>query len=480
MIPLENHAKRKSLEPYIPDSVTFYQYQADAIRQLLRWKSFLLADDPGLGKSLQALTVFACDVIREWASTCIIVAPVTLKGNWCDEIEKFTTFKYIALEGTPSKRVALLEEFARLDGPKILVVNYEQVKPHLEDFNAHHFDVAIFDEAHAIKNPKAARTEACLSLYSRRSFILTGTPMLNQPNDLWVLLHRINSKAFPNYWRFVNRHIVWGGYKNKQIVGVKNEAELREKLQSVMVRRLKKDVLDMKEPHIIQRRADLHGEQRKIYKEIVEEMRVQRAGSDEPEYAENALTQFLRLKQVCGTTFPFTGNDDSAKLDLATAEDAALILNGEKIIVFTQFRDILECYATRMSMMSVPVFQLHGGVKKEDRNNVVKSWSKSKEPGIIACMLQVAGVGLNLVAASQVSFLDKLFVPGLNKQAIDRAHRIGQTEPVIVREYICKGTIEQRIEQINNHKKKLNDTIVENHTGWQKLLMNSILEDEES
>ena len=120
-------AQRKSLEPYIKDDIQYYPHQVEGIRQLARRKSFLLADDMGLGKSLQALTVFAIDVHRGWASTCLVVAPVTLKGNWSDEIEKFTRIQHMVLEGTPAKRNKQLLEFAELDGPKILVVNYEQV-----------------------------------------------------------------------------------------------------------------------------------------------------------------------------------------------------------------------------------------------------------------------------------------------------------------------------------------------------------------
>src|SRR4051812_33771016 len=100
---------RKSLEPWILDSVEYYPHQIDGIRELARRKSFLLADDMGLGKSLQALTVFAIDVVRGWAETCLVVAPVTLKANWADELEKFTRFPHVILEGTPVQRRKQLE-----------------------------------------------------------------------------------------------------------------------------------------------------------------------------------------------------------------------------------------------------------------------------------------------------------------------------------------------------------------------------------
>ena len=471
---------RKSLEPYIFDSVEYYPHQVDGVRELAKRKSFLLADDMGLGKSLQALTVFAIDVKRGWAKTCIVVCPVTLKGNWADEIEKFTGFSYEVLAGTPAERRDILRDFATWDEAKILVVNYEQVISHLDELDKMRFDVAVFDEAHYLKNPKAKRTQASLSLYSRRSFLLTGTPMLNHVNELWALLNRIDPAAWPKYWGFLNRYAVFGGYKDKQIVGVKNEKELTERLQNVMLRRLKKDVLDLPEVQIIERRVDLTKKQRELYDEVLNEMRLYRVDADDPDDIENALTKFLRLKQICGTTLPFTGTDESSKLDLAIEDDQELLENGNRLVVFTQFRDVQECYIKRMTPFGAPIYELNGDTKKPDRSPMVKEWGMTKEPGIIVCMLQIAGLGLNMTAARHASFLDKLFVPGLNQQAIDRLHRIGQseTQPVQIREYICRNTIENRVNQILRTKSKLFGEIVETDPDWKRKLYRAIMEEE--
>lgn len=473
-------AARKSLEPWIPDSITYYQHQVDGIRYLMTRKSFLLADDMGLGKSLQTLTVFAVDVKRGWANTCLVVCPATLKGNWADEIEKFTRFPSIVLTGSPAQREKQLDDFEKIEGPKILVVNYEQVKPHLDRLDAVSFDVAIFDEAHYLKNPKAVRTKACLSVYSRRSFLLTGTPMLNHVNELWALLHRIDPVAWPKYWSFVSRFCVFGGYKDKQIIGVKNEKELTERLQGVMLRRLKKDVLDLPEVQIIERRVDLLPEQKKLYDEVVEELRLPTVHDVKPQDIENALVKFLRLKQICGTTLPFTGVDISGKLDLAQEDDLEVLENGNRIVVFTQFRDVQAAYVKRLEKYGVPIFQLHGDIPTDDRQPIVKQWGLTKEPGVIVCMLQVASVGLNMTAARHGSFLDELFVPGLNKQAIDRMHRIGAstTQPVQIRKYITRKTIELRVQTILKTKSKIFGDIVETDPDWKKRLVMAVMEDE--
>lgn len=475
-------SNRKSISPWIKDDVEFYPHQVEGVRWGARRKSFILGDDMGLGKSLQALTIFGIDVYRGWYSKAIVVCPTTLKGNWADEIEKFSGFPYVTLDGTPTQRNKQLLEFIDIEGPKILIANYEQVAPHQKVLDNIEFDVAIFDEAHMIKNPKAKRTEACLELYSKRSFMLTGTPILNHVNELWVLLSRAGV-YHKGYWAFVNRYCVFGGYKDKQIIGVKNEKELTEMLQSVMLRRLKKDVLDLPDVQYIERRVDLSPLQQKLYDQVVDELKLERFDQNDPDDIENALTKFLRLKQICGTTLPFTGTDESSKLDLAISDDCELLDNGNRVVVFTQFRPMQEAYIKRLQKErpNTPVWEMNGDTPKSHRQPMVKEWSMSSEPGVIVCMIQVAGIGLNMTAAKHASFLDELFVPGLNQQAVDRLHRIGasETQPVQVRQYIARGTIENRVKQILKIKRKIFGDIVESDPQWRQKLMVALLEKED-
>lgn len=494
--------QRKSLMPYLFDTVEYYPHQIEGIRKLARMQNFLLADDMGLGKSLQALTVAIIDIVRGYGEKILVVAPVSLKGNWADEIEKFTTLPYMILgqeiqpgkPGHPDKLVKLgpagreqqIQMFRDMKGPKVLIVNYEQVNPHLRDLNRMGFHIIIYDEAHYMKNYKSQRTKACLKLTAARHFLLTGTPMLNNVNELWPLLHKIDPAGYPKYWGFVTRYCVFGGYKDKQIIGVKNEKELTERLQSIMLRRMKADVLDLPEVQIIQRKVDLAPEQRKVYDELVENLRIQ-IGEEESE-VDNALTKFLRLKQICGTTFPFSGVDISSKLDLALEDSIELLTpyrgnEAPKLVVFSQFRDVMECYADRLDKAAshIDIWELHGDVKTHMRQGVVKEWATHDGPGVIVCNPIVAGVGLNMTASRHGFFLDKLFVPGLNQQAIDRMHRIGAdtTQPVQITEYICRGTIENRVEQILRTKKKLFGSIVDESDFKRKLLRALMEEDDD-
>lgn len=465
------------MEPWIKDSVEYYQHQADGVRELANRRSFILADDMGLGKTLTALTTFAVDVARGWAKTCVIVAPPTLKGNWQDEIEKFTGFPCVVLDGPPEVRTIQMFNYMMIQGPKILIMNYEHAYGEEKWLSNQRFDIAIFDEAHYIKNPRAKRTIAVLNVRSRRSFLLTGTPFLNQVNEFWCLLHRIDPARFPRYETFLNRYCVLGEYGT--VVGPKNEQELTEILHSYMLRRMKEDCIDLPEVLSIERRVDLYHDQREIYDQISDELKYVNLDGEEEEI-NNTLTKFLRLKQVCGTLLSFTGEDRSAKLDLAVEDDQEVLREGRKVVTFTQSRYVQAAYEKRLKALGVPVFTINGDVPQIDRPKIVKEAGKVEGPVVLTGILRVAAEGLNMTWSRDMNFLDKDYTPGKMDQALDRCRRIGAdvTQPITVRNYICRGTVENRIEEILRTKRKLFESVV-NDPARKRELLKLVLENEE-
>ncbi|ANA87292.1 DNA helicase [Gordonia phage Gibbles] len=464
---------RKSLEPYIPDELTYYPHQIEGIRRMIKMRSVLLADDMGLGKSLQAITLFAADVIRGYSSKCLIVCPASLKTNWENEILKFTRGIKVMVIRTDTTGKALtkeakrknLQDFAAADGPRVLITNYEQLVGMSKDYCDISWDMVIFDEAHMIKNHRAKRTQAALKLSTRRSILLTGSPILNHVNDLWSLLKRIAPNEIENYYAFLQRYATYGGYMDKQITGIKNEAELRARLQDVMVRRLKEDVLDLPEVTYTTRTVDLINSQIKIYKEVVSNMQLT-SDDGQVEEIQNHLTKFLRLKQVCGTTAAFSNKDDSGKLDMAEWDAEDICSGGERLVAFTQFRDVQQAYIDRLTnrrSFKYPIYVLNGDVDIDERQSVVDAWANDKTPGIIICMYQVAGVGLNMTAGRYGQRIDKLWNPSLNKQAVDRLHRIGadKTKPVTIIDYLARDTVEERVEKILDNKTKISNKLIE-------------------
>lgn len=467
------------MEPWIKDSVQYYQHQADGIRELASRRSFILADDMGLGKTLTALTVFAIDVARGWAETCVIITPPSLKGNWLEEIKKFTGFPVVILDGSPEDRIMQLFRYMKIAGPKILIMNYEHA--HLEEawLTNHRFDVAIYDEAHYIKNPEARRTIAVLAINSRRSFMLTGTPFLNQVNELWCLLHRVDPNRFRLYTSFVNRYCARGGFNNRAVVGVKNEKELMDTLHSYMMRRMKEDCIDLPEVLAIDRRVDLLPQQVELYDQINDELKYVNLDGEEEEI-DNTLTKFMRLKQLCGTTLSFTGEDHSAKLDLAIEDDLEVLSSGRKVVTFTQHRTVQAAYINRLKKHDVPILQINGDVPQMDRADVAKECGKIDGPAVLVSILRVGAEGLNMTWARDMNILDKDYTPGKMDQVLDRCRRIGAdvTQPIRVRNYICRGTVENRIEQILRTKRKLFESVV-NDPARKRELLKLVLENEE-
>jgi SNF2 family DNA or RNA helicase len=305
--------------------------------------------------------------------------------------------------------------------------------------------------------------------------MLTGTPMLNSVTELWPLLHRIDPPRFSKYWSFVNQYCVFGGYENRQIIGVKNQKELTALLGEYQLRRRKKDVLDLPPVQKIQVLVGLTDLQQKLY-DSVEEMLELPGPNDHVDGSEvsNALTKFLRLKQICGTPYAIDPEyeDSSLKLDRCIEIISEQAARDEKVIVYTQFRGVLAAIMTRAAKTGHDaLFELHGGVPTGERQDLVKRWASVSGSSVIVCNTTVAGVGLNMTAARVGVFVDKLFVPGLNDQAVDRMHRIGQgTQPVQVYELLAKGTVEDRIERILRTKMKLIGNVVEGGVGMRNLL----------
>lgn len=465
----------------IRDDVHFYSHQIEGVRHLARKQSFLLADEMGLGKSLISLTVAAIDYEADPNTRTLIVAPASLKWNWGQELEDRTRFAFLILDGTRKQRSEQLDIFGENEHD-ILICNPEQVVGHLDEINALHFDIVIVDEAHLMKSPKAKRTKAIQGIEASRFFLLTGSPLLNQVNDLWSLIYRIDPTMFPKYWGFISRHAVLGGYLDKQIVGVKHHRELVDKLNTIMLRREKKDVLDLPDKIYVPILVDLHPEQQKLYKQAVDELQITLPDRPDAMELENALTKMLRLKMICGTTACIPGYDDhSTKLDVAVDRAVEVIGNGEPVVVFTQFREVQRCMVTRLEEVGIHTFVLNGDTPIKDRVAIVQQWEAYRahgKPAALVAMLQVAGVGLNMTAASTAIFIDVLWVPKLNEQAEDRLHRIGQGKPVTIIKIVARKSVEQRVDQILKRKTKLFGTLVGDSDKWKRALVESVMDGE--
>jgi SNF2 family DNA or RNA helicase len=476
---VKDPAPRKPV-PRIKDEIDYFKWQAEGIRRMLRMRSVLLADDMGLGKCIQSLTVAAC-ALEENCRRVLIVTPASLKGNWEEEIDNYgRNFTAEILSGTPTEREKQLANFNK----DCLIVNYEQVIAHVDQLNSMGFDITIYDEGHALKNRKAKRTKACMKLNQLRHFVLTGSPILNQVDDLWQLLNRVAPTEFPNYYTFVNRYAVFGGYNGKQIVGIKNEKELRERIAPYMIRREKKELGMVGKLPIIQEKLVMHPNQRKLYDQAKDELELPNPDdASDPFKIENSLVKLLRLKEICATPATLGYDDDSTKLDRAVELCEQFWYKGKSVVVFTQFRVVQACLATRLNVAGIPNVMLHGDIKPNDRQPLVRKWTEDTyagKPSILICMWQVGGIGLNFTASSTCIAIDKLFVPKLNEQGYDRLDRIGQTEPVQIIELIMLNSIENHIEKILKRKNGVFGAMFDiDNSSWKKRLIAAVKDDKE-
>ncbi|AMS03450.1 DNA helicase [Gordonia phage Benczkowski14] len=473
---------RGSLEPWIKDSIVFKQHQVDGVKWMKDKKGAILGDEMGLGKTLQMLAVFGMHCWRvkkinpDRDCTMVAVVPPSLRLNWAEEIEKFTNIQSCLVTGANVvERFAQVERFRALPGDKIVVLNYEQVKEHVQQLNAFDIDIVVFDEAHNIKNPASQRYQNAKQLNAPRKFCVTGTPMMNQVVDLWTLLDIVTPGQWGTFAAFKSKFVkitIQGDHKS---VSIKNENLLRTKLSQVMLRRKIDEVLDLPEVNFIKRNVSLEGLPKEMYNHLVQWRNLDPWGLiylEEKEPHENilekhAMVRNLRLRQICaGTSTLLPDSDESPKLDLAIEDVKQLIDSGEKVVVFSQFRPIIEAYIKRLRAIDpdVPIYEIHGDVKKDKRQKVVKEWANTDGPAIIIGIIKAMGVGLNMTEARYCQFIDKEFSPALNEQGVGRLRRIGSERhgtPITVMEYFVRNSCEARVEAIIRDKNFANEAIIE-------------------
>ena len=444
------------------DGYALMPFQKDGIDWLGRRPRAILADDMGLGKTVQALAAVA----GAEAFPCLVITRSTLKGMWESQIAQWTGMtSYVMNTGARSAAIRAQKTLPR----KFFVSHYEGVRAEAEKLREIEWKSIIIDEATDIKNRSAQRTKAVKSIRAPRIILLSGTPLLNSPLDLWSLLNEINPAAWPSYYKFEKRYAIMGGWMGKQVIGYRNVPELTMALQSVMLRRRKDEVLkDLPPKTYSDVWLELPAWQRKFYEIVKTEVLIEIA-KDKTLTVATALAKLTRLKQAA--TWPqvqlgLDAKEMPVKLDalLEILEERA----GKKTLVFSKSAKVIDA-AVKLVKVKRPgaeVFALTGQTPQDQRQPRVDAFQTSSREAIWFATIDAGGMGLTLTAADTVVFLDKDFRPKINEQAEDRAHRIGQKGNVQVISLIAKDTIEEHIERILDKKRDLFDAIVEKDGGF--------------
>jgi SNF2 family DNA or RNA helicase len=414
----------------------------------------ILADDMGLGKTLQTLAWLAWLKERNGKDPkpSLVICPASVLHNWRREANRFTPgLKVLVLE-SGAARHNLRKQIPQHD---LIVTNYALLRRDLEELQKFSFRAVILDEAQFIKNPGTQVTLSVKQLKSEHRLALTGTPLENRLLDLWSIVDFIQPNYLGDQEHFSATYEPRGeNAESAQRIG---RRKLSAKLRPLLLRRLKKHVARDLPDRIEQRRdCQLGEEQRKLYLaelrrsrdqvlKTVAEKGIQRSKI-------HVLAALTRLRQICCHP-KLVGNDSpSGKTETLFELLDGLVAEGQKVLVFSQFVQMLQLLEAECHQRQIRTHLLTGQTK--DRQDVVNAFQGDSEAAVFLLSLRAAGTGLNLTTASYVVLYDPWWNPAVEAQAIDRSHRIGQTQTVNAYRLISPGTVEEKIWELQQSKAK--------------------------
>jgi len=440
-----------------------------------------LADDMGMGKTIQVLSLLL--VLKRQTNgkpqPSLLVAPASLLANWASELERFAPGLKALVAHPSALPAADLRTIGpdRLQGVDLVITSYGSLLrvPCIAEVA---WRLVVLDEAQAIKNPDAKQTRTAKRLNARARFALTGTPIENRLGDLWSIFDFVNpgllgsSKEFTNFVkRLADRpHNSYG--------------PLRELVRPYILRRLKTDktvIADLPDKTEVKAFCQLSRKQAALYEQAVKELAEQLADAEGIRRKGLVLSFLMRFKQICNHPSQWLGDgswseDDSGKW--ARLRDIAEVIatKQEKMLVFTQFREVIPPLASFLgSVFGRPGLVLHGETEVKKRKEVVRRFQEDEAAGFFVLSLKAGGAGLNLTAASHVVHFDRWWNPAVENQATDRAFRIGQTKNVLVHKFVCRGTVEEKIDQLIESKRQLSKELLE---GSADLLLTELKDEE--
>ena len=437
-----------------------------------------LADDMGLGKTLQVIALLLHLRARPAprgaaaAGPSLVVAPASLIANWKSEIARFAPSLAVLVAHPSETDVDLASSdslAAALAGIDVIITTYGIVA-RSQALRARTWRVVVLDEAQAIKNPAARQTRAVKQLRAGVRIALTGTPIENRLSDLWSLFDFLNPGLLGSAHAFTQASKRLGQ-------GSDAYAPLRRLIQPYILRRLKTDkrvIADLPEKTEVRAFCGLTREQAALYERCVRELARTLERTEGIQRRGVVLASLMQLKQICNHPAQWAAGgaytpERSDKFQRLAALCEELAQRQERVLVFTQFRELTEPLAEHLrGVFGRPGLVLHGGTPVRQRQNLVRQFQREEGPPFFVLSLKAGGTGLNLTAASQVIHFDRWWNPAVESQATDRAFRIGQHRNVLVHKFVCRGTVEEKIDALIEGKKSLSRELLD--AGGERLL----------
>jgi superfamily II DNA or RNA helicase len=437
-------------------------YQQEGLNWLNFLKEFgwggILADDMGLGKTLQLIALICQEVDHKKRNPILVVAPTTLLFNWKNELEKFAPhLDYVIHHG---QRYEDPKEFEKHD---LILTSYGVVINDVQLLKTITFELLVADESQAIKNVQSLRHKSMVQLKAKLKIALSGTPIENNIGELFAQMNFVNPGFFISHAAFKRDYV----NKFRKENNVELIAELKRKVAPFILRRTKEEVLpelpDKTEEYLY---CEMAGIQRKIYDAHRNEYRDFLLKKFEEEGAEKSkmyvLEGLTRLRQICDATALIKHGEsrqEAVKIDLLLNHITEKTGN-HKILVFSQFVKMLELVEAELQRQNITYTYLDGKTSLKEREKRVNIFQEKAEVRVFLVSLKAGGTGLNLTAADYVYLLDPWWNPATENQAIDRCYRMGQKKNVFAYRMICKDTVEEKIIQLQEAKKKLSKDII--------------------
>ena len=448
---------------------TLRPYQEAGVRWLRLLSSLglgaCLADDMGLGKTLQVLAWLASRPATSDAAPALVVAPASLLATWAAEAARFTpTLRVLVAHPSaiPGPELKTLDPLL-VDRVDLVITSYASLY-RVPWIAPRTWSAVVLDEAQAIKNPAARQTRAARGLASRARVALTGTPVENRLTDLWSIFDVINPGLLGTHQAFAK----WT--KRLQAEPHASYAPLRALVAPYILRRMKTDpavIADLPAKTEVAAWCGLSARQATLYQRSVDELAAALERSDGIVRKGLVLSYLTRFKQIANHPSHWLGDDrwredDSGKFRRLRELAETMAARQEKVLVFTQFREITDPLAAFLaSVFGRPGLVLHGGTPVARRRELVRRFQTDEDVPFFVLSLTAGGTGLTLTAATQVIHFDRWWNPAVENQATDRAFRIGQTRPVLVHKFVCRGTVEERINDLIETKRGLSARLLE-------------------
>ncbi len=428
---------------------TLRPYQQEGFRWLAERAQMglgaLLADDMGLGKTVQVLALLLHAAEQVGAGGSLVVAPVSLLGNWAEEAARFA----------PLLRVQVYDpkqplKPGELAAGTLVLASYGQLASRLKEFAAVRWDVLVLDEAQAVKNPDSQRAKAVCALQARARFCLTGTPIENSLLDMWSQMRFLNPGLLGTRAGFQKR---FRKAKAPELV------LLRQALAPLVLRRTKAEVLTQLPPLTeTVEWVEFSKEERALY-ESLRRAALSKVGEEEGHIS--ILAELTRLRRACchGKLVLPEYAGTSAKLVALVERVEDLRAAGRHALIFSQFTDVLDLAQDALCAAGISYVRLDGSTPAARRQAAVRQFQQGEADAFLIS-LKAGGAGLNLTAADYVILLDPWWNPAVEAQAAGRSHRMGQQQPVTLCRFMVRGSVEERIAEMHREKQELAEQVL--------------------